>query len=237
MAKSYESTARVVVMRRLLDEDAAVVLVNKKKRGSFGSLVTRPRDDEIHLQKVDVLYECIRTVAGRYTADYLRAKTHTISVDKSVKEVIINGQSFEFQPESKIKKMIKVRRSSNQIDIQMQEHVFIDQSMEITFDIDGNEIKKPNYKIKQDSVEMHPEQVLEDAKNVKVQSMERADAVSILEERLRGSDESHDISDMTEQFDLQEITEIYVPIYEARVVGPKNKVALIRIDAARKKII
>ena len=36
---------------------------------------------------------------------------------------------------------------------------------------------------------------------------------------------------------LKEITEVYVPIYEARLTGPKNKVGLLRLDAVRKKIL
>lgn len=236
MVKSYESTAKVVVMRTLLDDDAVVTLVNKKKRSSFGSIIARPKDNEIHIQRVDMSYECMRTISGRYTADYLRTKTHTITVDKSVREVIISGQSFEFQPKSKLKKMIKVRHNANQIDVQMQEHVFIDKTLEITFDIDGNEIKKPKHKISQETTEIYPEQVLDGAKSVKRPSMERADAVAILEERLKSFEES-DITDLTEQFELHEITELYVPIFEARVIGPKNKVAIIRVDAASKKII
>jgi hypothetical protein len=30
---------------------------------------------------------------------------------------------------------------------------------------------------------------------------------------------------------------LYVPIFEARLIGPKKKVGLIRIDAVRKKIL
>ena len=34
---------------------------------------------------------------------------------------------------------------------------------------------------------------------------------------------------------LREINEVYVPIYEARLIGPKKKVGIIRIDAVRKQ--
>ena len=36
---------------------------------------------------------------------------------------------------------------------------------------------------------------------------------------------------------LREISEVYVPIYEARLIGPKKKIAIIRIDAVRNKIL
>ena len=40
-----------------------------------------------------------------------------------------------------------------------------------------------------------------------------------------------------EEFVLREITEVFVPIYEARLIGPKKKVGIIRIDAVRNKIL
>ena len=46
-----------------------------------------------------------------------------------------------------------------------------------------------------------------------------------------------DVRDVTEEFDLREITEVYVPIFEARLIGPKKKVGIIRLDAVRKKIL
>ena len=46
-----------------------------------------------------------------------------------------------------------------------------------------------------------------------------------------------DVRDLTEEFILREITEVYVPIFEARLIGPKKKVGIIRIDAVRNKIL
>jgi len=34
-----------------------------------------------------------------------------------------------------------------------------------------------------------------------------------------------------------EIIELYVPIYEARLIGPKKNVRLMRIDSIRKKVL
>ena len=46
-----------------------------------------------------------------------------------------------------------------------------------------------------------------------------------------------DVRDLSEEFVLRDITELYVPIFEARLIGPKKKVGIIRIDAVRKKIL
>ena len=46
-----------------------------------------------------------------------------------------------------------------------------------------------------------------------------------------------EVRDLKDEFTINEISEIYVPIFEARLVGPKKKVELLRIDAVRKKIL
>jgi hypothetical protein len=46
-----------------------------------------------------------------------------------------------------------------------------------------------------------------------------------------------DVRDLSDEFILREITEVYIPIFEARLIGPKKKVELLRIDAVRKKVL
>ena len=45
------------------------------------------------------------------------------------------------------------------------------------------------------------------------------------------------IKSSEETFEFRDILEIYVPIYEARLIGPKKRVKILRIDAVRKKIL
>jgi len=236
MTESYNSTAKVIVLRTMLSDAAAAELIEKKKTSAFSSLRSRPKKETINLQEIKLMYECIRTVSGRYVADYLRHKVHTITVDRSVNEVIIGDARFERKTESKFKKMLNPRQGSNKIDIALEEHVFVDQSKEITIDSGGNEVSRSKHKINQDTMEVHPSKVLEDAENVIGPSMEREDAVARLEESMKGAIEP-DSADLVEQFELNEIIELYVPIYEARITGPDSKVVTMRIDAARKKVV
>ena len=46
-----------------------------------------------------------------------------------------------------------------------------------------------------------------------------------------------DIRNLHDQFFLNMISEIYIPIFEARLVGPNKKIEILRIDAARNKIL
>ena len=40
-----------------------------------------------------------------------------------------------------------------------------------------------------------------------------------------------------EKIEFNDILEVYVPIYEARLIGPKKKVKILRIDSVRKKFL
>ena len=42
---------------------------------------------------------------------------------------------------------------------------------------------------------------------------------------------------LVEKIDIDEIIELYVPIYEARLIGPKKNVRIMRIDGMRKKVL
>ena len=42
---------------------------------------------------------------------------------------------------------------------------------------------------------------------------------------------------LVEKVVVNEIIELYVPIYEARLIGPKKNVRIMRIDGIRKKVL
>ena len=46
-----------------------------------------------------------------------------------------------------------------------------------------------------------------------------------------------DVRDLNDSIMVNEITKIYIPIYEARLVGPNKKVKILRFDAIKKKLL
>ena len=72
--------------------------------------------------------------------------------------------------------------------------------------------------------------------NVKNSELTHDDAIKKLQSFLKKPLEG-EVRQLEEEFVLKEISEVYVPIYEARLIGPKKKVGLIRIDAVRNKIL
>jgi len=113
---------------------------------------------------------------------------------------------------------------------------FVEEENELVFDHHGHEIKFP-FKINSKTVENYPKRILEkNQQNIKKPEITNEAAIEKLKSQLKKPVET-DVRDITEEFILREITELYVPVFEARLIGPKKKVGIIRIDAVRKKIL
>ncbi len=64
-----------------------------------------------------------------------------------------------------------------------------------------------------------------------------ADPIQKLKDKLSERKTDSEIRDLNENFTVHEIFQVYVPIYEARLVGPKKKVEIMRVDAVKNKVI
>jgi len=225
-----------VVLKKVIGGDEASSIIEDKKTSIFKSLLKKPKKSEVHVDSVKLFYESMLKVSGKYVADYYRKTTHSISVDSNVKEVIFGGGTFPIKEKSGFKKAFVGNRGKNKIELPLEEHVFVEEEDEIVFDHNGIEINFP-FKISSKTIENYPDKILtENYSNVKKPQLTYDSAINSLKESLKQPLES-DIQKLNDEFTLQEITEVYVPVYEARLTGPKNKVGLLRLDAVRKKIL
>lgn len=228
--------AKKVVLRKVVDEEEAATIIEEKKTSVFKSLLKKPKKEDVHVDSLKLNHECLLIVSGKYIADFYRKEVHTISVDSNVKEIIFGGGTFPIKEKSGFKRAFVGNRGKNKIDLPLEEHVFVEEEGEIVFDHNGTEIKFP-FKINSKTIENYPDKVLtENSQNVKKPKITYDSAKNSLKESLKKSLES-DIRKLNDEFVLKEITEVYVPIYEARLTGPKNKVGLLRLDGIRKKIL
>ena len=234
MAKTND--VKIIVLRKNLEEEEAIEIVEQKKTNPFKSLLSRPKKEDVHIHSLKLNYECILMVSGKYIADYFRQATHSISVDSNIREVVLGDGTFPIRSKSGFKKAFVGKRGKNKIDLKLEEHVFVEEEDELTFDHHGREIKFP-FKINSKTIENYPKRLLEKNKeNIKKPEITNDAAISKLQSQLKKPLET-DVRDLSEEFVLREITELYVPIFEARLIGPKKKVGIIRIDAVRKKIL
>ena len=227
---------KTVVLRKKVDETEVLEIVDNKKTTLFKSLFSRPKKSDIHIHSVKLYYECILIVSGKYMANYFRKANHSISVHSNVSEVVLGDGVFPVRTKSNFKKALVGKRGKNKVDLKLEEHVFIENEDELTFDHHGRESKFP-FKLNSKTTENYPNRLLEkNLSNVKNSELSHDDVIKKLQTFLKKPLED-EVRKLEEEFVLREISEVYVPIYEARLIGPKKKVAIIRIDAVRNKIL
>ena len=204
-------------------------------------MLQKPKKAEVHVHSIKLSYEAFLILSGKYNADFYRKTVHSISVDPDVREIIIGDDVFPITKGKGVlgKLNTKIKKSAgrkNQVDLELEEHVYIDDEQEVAFDHHGKEIKMP-YKMSSRLIESYPRRTLEKTKNnVKKPEITYDAAVTRLTSKLKKS-VSIGRRNLQEKITINEIIELYVPIYEARLIGPKKNVRLIRIDSIRKKVL
>ena len=234
MAKN-DTKVKIISLKPLLDSDAAEEMIDSRKVKSFQTLLHKPKKSEIYLHSLTLHFESILLLSGKYSVDFIRDAEHTLSVDKDVQEVIISDEVFPVKKKHGV--LSKLEPSfKNKIKILMQERVMLENTADISFDHHGKEINL-SYNDTLKLLEKHPKKTInEDKESIRKPEITIAAAKSKLISKLKkpadaGTKSSEEI------FDFRDILEIYVPIYEARLIGPKKRIKIVRIDAVRKKIL
>jgi len=232
--KEDYDTSTVVFLKKV-DDDQAKEIVSQKKTNVFRKLLRKPKPDEVHVHSLQLFYESILIVSGKYSADFFRKAVHPITVDYNVSEVVLGGGIFPIRSKSMIMKKIS-KKGKNKVDLKLEEHVFIEKEDQAAFDHHGREIKLP-YKINSKTIENYPTKILKMyEKNVKKPEITYESVINKLAQKLKTHSES-DVRELNDEFLVKEVIEAYVPIYEARLIGPKKKVGILRIDSVRNKIL
>ena len=234
-------TVKTVVLRPTLDLSEAEQMVENRKTLRFRSMLQTPKKTEVHVHSLKLSYEAFLILSGKYNADFYRKIIHTINVKPNVKEIIVGGYTFPIKQGKGVlgrlhTKIKSSTRKKNQIDLEIEEHVFLEEEKEVAFDHHGKEIKMP-YKMSSKLIESYPRRTLGKVKNnVKKPEITYNAAVERLIVKLKKS-VSIGRRNLQEKITINEIIELYVPIYEARLIGPKKNVRLMRIDSIRKKVL
>ena len=233
MKEDYDTST--IVFLKKVDDDQAKEIVSQKKTNVFRKLLRKPKPDEVHVHSLQLFYESILIVSGKYSADFYRKAVHPITVDYNVSEVVLGGGIFPIRSKSMIMKKIS-KKGKNKVDLKLEEHVFFEKEDQAAFDHHGREIKLP-YKINSKTIENYPTKILKMyEKNVKKPEITYESVINKLAQKLKTHSES-DVRELNDEFLVKEVIEAYVPIYEARLIGPKKKVGLLRIDSVRNKIL
>ena len=234
MAKNNPKV-KVISLKPLLDFDSAEEMVDSRKVKTFQTLLHKPKKSEIHQHSLTLHYESILLLSGKYSVDFIRDADHTLHVDKDVQEVIISDEVFPVKQKrgvfSKLEPSFK-----NKIKIQMQERVMLENTADVSFDHHGKEMNL-SYNDTLKLLEKHPKKTIyEDKDSIRRPEITVESAKLKLITKLKKPADSG-IKSSEETFEFRDVLEIYVPIYEARLIGPKKRVKILRIDAVRKKVL
>ena len=230
-----------MVLRPTLDSDEVEQIVENRKTSRFRSMLQKPKKTEVHVHSLKLSYEAFLILSGKYNADFYRKVIHTINVKPNVKEIVVSGYTFPIKRGKGVlgklgTKIKSSARKKNQIDLEIEEHVFLEEEKEVAFDHHGKEIKMP-YKMSSKLIESYPRRTLEKTKNnVKKPEITYEAAAKRLISKLKKS-VSIGRRNLKEKITIDDIIELYVPIYEARLIGPKKNVRIMRIDGIRKKVL
>ena len=112
----------------------------------------------------------------------------------------------------------------------------LENTADISFDHHGKEMNL-SYKDTLKLLEKHTKKTIYDDKDsIRRPETTIESAKSKLISKLKKPADSG-IKSSEETIEFKEILEVYVPIYEARLIGPKKRIKILRIDAIRKKIL
>jgi len=232
---------KTVVLRPILDLSEAEKIVENGKTSLFRSMLQKPKKMEVHVHSIKLSYEAFLILSGKYNADFYRKAVHSINVEPTVREIIVGDGVFPIKQGRGVlgKLNYKIKSSTkrkNRIDLELEEHVYLDDEQEVAFDHHGKEIKMP-YKMSSRFIESYPRRTLGKVKNnVKKPEITYDAAANKLIARLKKS-VTIGRRNLVEKVVVNEIIELYVPIYEARFIGPKKNVRIMRIDGIRKIVL
>ena len=124
-------------------------------------------------------------VSGKYIADYYRKASHVISVDSNVHDVVLGDGVFRVRSKSGLEKAFVGKRGKNKIDLKLEEHIFVEEENDLSFDHHGHEIKFP-FKISSKTIENYPKRILEkNESNVKKSELTYDAAIKKLQSELK----------------------------------------------------
>ena len=233
MAK-IDHKIRKVSLKPQIDADVAEEMVDNRKVKLFQTLLKKPKKSEIHLHSLKLFYEACLLLSGKYTADFIRDANHTLHVDKNVSELIIDDKVYPVPRKKGVLSKLEPTWK-NKIKIKFQERLLIENEADIAFDHHGKIIDL-SYTNTQKIIEKYPRKILNDNDKIKKPEITIDASINKLISKLKKPTDKG-IKSLNEEINLYDILEVYVPVYEARLIGPNKKIKILRIDAIRKKVL
>jgi hypothetical protein len=224
----------VFVLKPKLSHDDAEEMIENKKINNFKFLLQKPKKSDVRVTSFKLYYEAFLLLSGKYTADFIRKANHTINVDSNVREVIIDQNTYPASSKSSVLHKLEPTKK-NKIELEVEEHIYLENDDDMAFDYQGKIIDLP-YNATKKIIENYTKTELNKSSKIRKPELTIDAMVKKLVEKLKKS-VGDDVRSFHEELILEDTLEVYVPIFEAKLLGPKNKEKILRIDAVRKKVL
>ena len=231
---STHYNTKIFALKPKLSHDEAEKIIDNKKINTFKFLLQKPSKNDVSVNSLTLYYEAFLLFSGRYTADFIRKAHHTINVDSDVREITIDQNTYPVNTKSSVLHRLEPTKK-NRIDLEVEEHVYLENDDWISFDYKGKTIDLP-YQSTKEIIGKYAKIKLNKSLKTRKPELTIDAMVQKLIDKLKRNI-GDDVRSFHEELILEDILEVYVPIFEAKLVGPKNKEKLLRIDAVRKKIL
>ena len=226
-------TKLIVLKPKIIDNEIKEI-INKNKTKLFRRFLKKPKPYEVHVHSITLVYEPLMILSGEYTADFYQKAIHEIKVENNVKELVFQDGMFPASNFS-VSEKFSSKLQKNIVPVTLEEHTFVSHEKEIVIDHHGK-LREFKYKVNTDSIENYPKRTLK-KNTVREFEIKEEAAIKKLIKTIQSHDTFEDVRDLNENIKINQITTIYVPIYEARLIGPKKKVEIFRYDSIKKKSI
>jgi len=225
--KENIASRRTVVYKTLIDPAVARIEAEKSKHKLFNKFLfrlTSPQD--IEFVSTEKYYKPFMTVSGKYLIDYYRKCAYTVRINEKVTEVILFNKSFTPKQNS------NYSTSPNSIKLEGEERLTINMNAFLFLDSNGQELKTRDF----------PPAPSEDNPQELVQSLnmpEVAPHIDVDTIRKKRAQRPTDVNRIvTEQFEIDQRSVIYRPIYRVTYKCPKlNKEASLEFDGITSKMV
>jgi len=222
------TTPKTIVCKTLIDPTMARLTAEQSKSAVFARFgFLRPQSEQIQQKSIEKDYDIYVVVDGKYSVDYYRKSSYTVSVDAKVQEVVLLDQTLKPEPtRDPYKKIIK---------LEGQERIIRESRACVILDAKGREISPK--RIPSAPSEEHPEKVLAEFREAKPLENPPNNGIELLRSRIvnRPSEIERIVQ---ETFEIVDHAAIYAPVYKVRFQNLRtSEEKTIKIDGVTGKLI
>jgi hypothetical protein len=226
-SKENIASRRFVVYKTLIDPAVARIAGEKNKHKLFSKFLFRlTSPEEIEFVSTEKYYEPFMTVSGKYLIDYYRKCAYTVRINEKVTEVILFDKSFVPKQASNLPP------SPRSIKLEGEERLTINMNAFLFLSLNAQELKIKDFPSAPS--EENPQELIQSlnmpavAPNIDVETIRKKIAQ-------RPTDISRIV---TEQFEIDQRSVIYRPIYRVTYKCPKlGKEASLEFDGITSKMV